>query len=442
MTPRPLLIASAGAFVAALSTSLVAVSAPVIARDFGATPSDVSWVLSAYLLAVSSLLALAGKAGDVVGRRWVYIAGFAVFVVGSLLSAAAFTLPLLVAARIVQGIGGALLMAVGPAIITRAVPPKARGRALGIQQATLSIGLTLGPAGGGVVAAKIGWHAVFVVIAAAAAVVLALATALLPRDAEGQTNGPRPSLDLPGAVLFGGGLIAWLVALKRTQDEGWTGRIVLLLGAIGLVLLVLFIRRCARVPSPLLPLPMFRRPVFATAVLGSTLLYTVTFMLTYVVPFQLQRGLGLSPAAAGLFMTAQPATMAFVAPASGFVSDRWGARLPGVMGMFAIALGMTSVAFTANAASLPLVASLALVGVGAGLFVAPNSALLMGAAPREHQSAAAAMASTARTLGMTLGVALAATLEHAVGFRAALLVAAGLSLGGVLLGAARPVAAS
>ncbi len=440
MTKRPLAIASAGAFVAALSTSLVAVSAPVIARELSVTPHDVSWVLTGYLLAISSLLALAGKAADVLGRKRVYLTGFVFFVAGSMMCAAALDLRALVGARVMQGVGASMLMAVGPAIVTRAVPPSRRARALGLQLAATYIGLTLGPSLGGMLATKLSWQAVFVVIAGAGAIGLVLALAMLPADEEPHERPSVRSLDLPGAVLFAVALSALLVALKRTQTDGWTGRPVLLLGAFSLLALGVFVRHTALHASPLLPVALFKKPPFAFGVLGATLLYTVTFMLAYLLPFQLQHGAGLSAAHAGAFMTAQPATMAVVAPLSGAIADRWGPRLPSAAGMLAIACGMAAVASTAAVPGAVLVLSLALIGVGAGLYVAPNSALIMGAAPRDRQSTAAAMAATARNVGMTLGIAVAASLEHAVGFRQALLVAAALGGIGTLLGVVRPVA--
>ena len=439
MAKRPLAIASAGAFVAALSTSLVAVSAPVIAKDLSVTPHDVSWVLTGYLLAISSLLALAGKAADVLGRKRVYLTGFVFFVAGSMMCAAALDLRALVGARVMQGVGASMLMAVGPAIVTRAVPPSRRARALGIQLAATYVGLTLGPSLGGMLATRLSWQAVFVVIAGAGAAGLAVALAMLPPDDEPRERPSVRSLDLPGAALFAVALSALLVALKRTQTDGWTGRPVLLIGAFGFVALGVFVRHTALHASPLLPLGLFKKPPFAFGVLGAMLLYTVTFMLAYLLPFQLQHDGGLSAAQAGGFMTAQPATMAVIAPLSGMLADRWGPRIPSAAGMFAIACGMAAVASTAAVPGLMLALSLALIGIGAGLYVAPNSALIMGAAPRDRQATAGAMAATARNVGMTLGIAIAASLEHAIGFRGALFGAAALGAVGTLLGIVRPV---
>lgn len=413
---RPLAVASLGAFVAALSTSLVAVSTPVMAAELSVTPRDVSWVLTAYLLTISALLALAGKAADVLGRKRVYLAGLVFFIAGSATCAASLDLATLVSGRVVQGVGAAMLMAVGPAIVTRAAPAPRRARALGVQLAATYLGLMLGPSLGGALATRLAWTSIFVVIAGAGSIGLVLAIAMLPPDDEPRHRPSVRSLDLPGAALFAVGLSALLVALKRAQDGAASGPTWLIVALVALAALALgaFARRAGRHPSPLFPLRLFKEAPFTFGVLGATLLYTVTFMLAYLLPFQLQREVGLSAARAGAIMTAQPATMAVVAPLSGAFADRWGPRAPSVAGMLAIACGMAAIASTAQAPGAPLVLSLAVVGAGAGLYVAPNSALVMGAAPRDRQSTAAAMAATARNVGMTLGIAIAASLEHAV----------------------------
>jgi EmrB/QacA subfamily drug resistance transporter len=439
VTPRPLAIASVGAFVAALSTSLVAVSVPVVARELGVTPRDVSWVLSAYLLTISALLAFAGKAADVLGRKRVYLTGFVFFVAGSAMCASAPTFRALVGSRVLQGVGAAMLMAIGPAIVTRAVPPARRARGLGIQLATTYVGSTLGPGLGGLLAARIGWQAVFVVIAGAGAIGTALAAFLLPPDdAKGPVAEPG-SLDVGGAVLFAFALVGLLLGLKLGQDAGWTSRSFLALAAFSAVSFAVFLRHESLHRTPVLPLGLLRHPPFALGIAGAILLYTATFMLAYLLPFQLQHGLGLGPASAGALMTAQPAAMAIFAPLSGVLSDRWGPRIPSVAGMAAIACGLLGIGWTGRSAGVPLIAALVVVGAGAGLYVAPNSALIMGSAPRDRQGIAGAMTATARNLGMTLGIAIAASVHHSLAFAGGIIVAAALAAGGVVLALARPV---
>ena len=427
---RPLFVACAGAFVAALSTSLVAVSVPVMASDLGVTPAEASWVLTVYLLTTSCVLAFAGRAADVLGRKRVYLTGFVFFVSASMMCAGAPTMKALIGARAMQGFGASMLMAVGPAIVTRAVPPERRARGLGIQLAATYVGLTIGPSAGGALAGSIGWHALFVVVAIVGAAAGVIALVVLDPDVPRAPGDPKPSLDVSGALLFALGLGSLLVALHRAGKDGWTGRLPLALGAMAILALYGFVRHGRIHPAPLLPASLLAKPAFALGVLGATLMYLVTFMLAFSLPFYLQHDCGLSPREAGAWMTVQPATMAVVAPASGWLADRLGAKLPATAGMLAIAAGMAVLVASP-------IAGLALVGLGAGLYVAPNNAVIMGAAPKDRQATAAAMAATARNVGMTCGVAIAASLDHSIGFARTLSVAAALAIAGAVLAFAR-----
>lgn len=444
-------VACSGAFVTALSTMLVSVAAPTIARDLHASHADVGWVLSAYLLALSCLLAGVGRLGDVLGRKRVYLTGFVAFGIASVACGLAPTLPLLVAARVVQGVGATALMATGPAIITRAFPARLRARGLGLQLAATYTGLTLGPTVGGALTSALGWHAVFFAVAGAAVLGTAVAALLLEPDAPAASAAPSasasasapppppaaPRLDLAGSLLFAAALAALLLALRG----GAGGRIALLL-ALSAIASALFVRHEARHPAPVLPLSLLRTPAFAFGVVGSMLLYLVQFVLSWLLPFHLQHERHMTAGHAGALMSAQPAMMAVVAPVSGWIADRFGARLPSVLGMLTIAAGFGLVAREASASDSHLVGALAVVGVGAGLYVAPNNSVIMTAAPRDRQGTAAAMAATARNIGMTCGVALAVALHDALGFARSLAVAAALALIGALLGVVRPVKAS
>ena len=434
-------VASSGAFVAGLSTSLVAVAAPSMARDLHVSPADVGWVLSAYLLTISSLLAGVGRLADLFGRRRVYLAGYIVFGIASAACGVAPTLPLLIAARVVQGLGAASIMATGPAIITRAFPARLRARGLGLQLAATFTGLTLGPTIGGALTSALGWHAVFHAVAAAAFVGTCVAVIFLERD-ESRPVGGGPPLDVAGSVLFAVGVAALLIALRSGPASGGTFASVAVLLVISVAALVIFARHEARHPAPVLPLTLMRTAAFAFGVAGAMLLYIVVFVLVWLLPFHLQRERGMTPRHAGTLMTAQPAMMAIVAPFSGWLSDRFGPRLPSVAGMLLIAAGLALVGRAASSSDLRLVLALGVVGVGAGLYVAPNNAVIMAAAPRDRQGTASAIAATARNVGMTCGVALAVVLHERVGFEGALAAVAGIALLGALLGAVRPVSAS
>lgn len=429
---RALGVACAGAFVAALSTSVVAISVPVIARDLEVSPGEASWVLTAYLVTASCLLALSGRAADVAGRKRIYLTGFVFFVAGSAMCAGAPTFFALVGARVLQGVGAAMLMAVGPAIVTRAVPPEKRARGLGIQLAATYTGLTIGPSVGGALASAISWHAVFTVVAIAGAGAGAIALIVLERDPVREEPVSVSQLDLSGAGLLAVGLGALLVALRRGGDAGFTSAAFFAIAALALLALVGFVLHERVHPAPLLPPALLATAPFALGIVGATLLYVVTFMLAFVLPFHLQRALHLAPSTAGAIMTAQPAMMAITAPASGWIADRFGPRVPSTAGMVLIAVGLFFVAGSPSS-----LVALGVVGVGAGLYVAPNNASIMGAAPKDRQATAAAMAATARNVGMTCGVAIAASLERAVGFGHTLHAAAGLAVVGAVLALAR-----
>ncbi len=425
----PLGVACFGAFVAALSTSLVAVSAPVLAKDLHVTPADVSWVLSSYLLTVSALLATAGRLADLLGHRRVYVTGFAIYALGALGCALAGTLGVLVAARVVQGVGSAMLMATGPAIVARAFPDGRRARGLGMQLAFTYVGLTLGPTLGGVLVSSLGWHAVFATNTVAGVVGAALSSWAL-RERESTPRG-RVTLDPLGSVLLACGLTALLLALRKDAA--------LPLPTLGLalVLLTAFAIHEARHPAPLLPVTLFRSGAFTSGVTGATLLYVVLFVLSYLLPFDLQLTHGMTPAHAGLLMTAQPAVMAVTAPFSGVLADRFGARLPSVCGMVLIATALFLVGSATSGDDLPVASALGLLGLGAGLYVAPNNAEIMAAAPKERQGTAAAMAATARNVGMAGGIALAVRTDGRLGFRGSMWLAAALAVGGAVLATTR-----
>ena len=432
---RALGVASAGACVAALSTSVVAVGAPVVAADLRVSVPGVSVVLSAYLLVVSCLLPLAGRLGDTLGKKRVYVAGLTLFALGSAACALAPTLGALVAARALQATGAACTMAVGPAIVTGAFPPAERARALGAQLTATYLGLTAGPTVGGLVAGAFGWRAIFVVVAVAGVSVAALAFVTLPRVSPA-AGARRTALDLGGALLFALSLGALLGAMRVGPREGWASPRALAGIATAVVALALFARHEARHEAPLIPPSLVRSRPLALGVLGALLLYAVLFISAFLLPFFLQRAHGMSPGRAGLLMTAQPAAMAVTAPLSGVIADRRGARVPIVVGMVVLAAGLALLAWSASPPLVEarVVVALAVMGVGAGLYVAPNNAVIMGAAPRERQGMAAAIAATARNVGMTLGIAIAATVEAPLGFRGALALAAGVACVGAVMG--------
>jgi len=424
---RPLAVACGGAFVAAISTSVVGVSIPVIAKSFEATTSQASWVLSGYLLAASIFLAFAGRAADLLGRKRIYLTGFLVFVSASLMCAAAANIKMLVGARIFQGAGAACLMAVGPAIVTRSVPAEQRARGLGIQIGVTYVGLTIGPSVGGLIAGALGWNAIFIVTAIVAGAGGLAALIVLDPDEARDEKHTISSFDVSGAGFLAFAL-GTLIASMRGADAERPFALLAALFGMSVVSFYVFWRHEAAHPNPLLPPSLMKTRPFALGIVGGVILYTITFILSFLLPFHLQQVFEYTPRQAGIIMTAQPATMAVVAPLAGIFADRFGPRVPATLGMLALGGGLLLVS-SAPASMI----SLAVVGFGAGLYTTPNNAMIMGAAPKDRQATAGAFAATARNVGMTFGVALAAVLDRSFGFATSLRIAAGLAAVGAVL---------
>lgn len=443
------LVVGIGTLLSALAGSAVALALPEIGRELGVSIGSASWVMEAYLLAVTVLLLPAGRASDLLGHRAVYVAGFLLFGVASLACGLAPSFGLMVAARLLQGGGGALLMAAAPALLTTSFPSRERGRALGIVSTATYAGLTAGPPLGGALIAGLGWRWVFFLNVPTAALIVALGLAVLPRP----TSRKRGvAWDPMGILALSAGLPVLLVAVVEGPTWGWLAPRTLALALGGLALLAGFTLLEKRVRAPLLHLELFRSRVFTGAVLSAIANYVALFVPIFLLPFGLREGLGLTPGATGAFLAVQPFVMALVASPSGWLSDRVGTRWLATSGMALLAVGLVGLSTLREGfGSAATVAWLAVMGLGTGVFISPNSSALMGAAPRAQQGVAGGVLAVARNLGMMAGVALAVSLFRALGgrtghewsaldfeaLRACLAVAAGVAALGAVAAALR-----
>ncbi len=407
-----LLAVGVGTFMSALDHSIVNTILPVVREEFHAGITTIEWVVTIYLLTIGGLLLTFGRLGDLRGNKPVYLSGFGLFLFGSLLSGRAVSPGFLIGARAVQGLGAAMLAANSPAILTKGFPAQERGRALGIQSMMTYLGLTAGPSLGGWLAATAGWRSVFYVNIPVGLLALFLGYRYIPREARPEAG---EGFDTSGALLFFGGLVVLLYGLSVGPDWGWSSAhlILLLLGAVALLGAFLAVER--RAVSPMLDLTLFRSRTFSVATVSAVLNYVCLFSVVFLMPFYLIQGRGLSPAQAGLVLTAYPVVMALSAPASGWLSDRIGSRLLSSLGMGIMSAGLLLLAALRPDSDYGQVAfSLGVVGLGTGIFVSPNSSALMGAAPRARQGIAAGILATARNTGMMLGVGAAGAIFASV----------------------------
>jgi EmrB/QacA subfamily drug resistance transporter len=400
-----LAVVGSGTFMSALDTSIVNVALPVIARETGAAVPTVEWVVLAYLIAVSSSLTVFGRLADIHGRRRLYITGQLMFVLGSLLCGLSGRIDFLIAARTVQAIGGAMLLALSPSLLIGAFPACERGRALGMQATLTYLGLLAGPGLGGLLTEHFGWPAIFAVNVPVGLAMAWVARRVLPRDA-GQGSG-QP-FDPAGAASFAVGLAALLLVLSKGGDWGWGSPRVLALAGLAVCAAVAFVAVERRVAHPALDLRLFQNRRFASSALAAYLFYVASAAVSFLMPFFLLSARGFSPSRVGLVMMTVPLAMLALTGPSGTFSDRVGVRLPATAGLTLLAAGAWLLGGVGAAEpSSRLVGCLLLVGVGAGLFTAPNNSAIMGAVPKDRQGVAGALLTAARTVGFASGVALA-----------------------------------
>lgn len=464
-----------GTFMSALDGSIVNTILPIVNRSFGASVAAVEWIVTIYLLVISGLLLSFGRLGDLKGHKAVYMSGFAVFLVSSAMCGLANSVAMLVAFRGCQALGGAMLAANSPAILTKSFPSEQRGQALGIQATMTYLGLTVGPSVGGWLAQQFSWRAVFTINIPVALIALALSQRYIPADRTSNTN---ERFDLPGAAIFMVGLVTLLFGLNQGYALGWTSPLILgsLIAAVFLLTLFIYIERPSgqgtrgqpssrwRNPAPMLDLRLFKNRVFSASVIAAVLNYICVYSILFLMPFYLIQGRALSSSQAGLVLTSMPVVMAVVAPFSGSISDRVGARLPSVVGMAFLTLGLFLLSrLGATSTLLQVAVSMGVAGFGTGIFISPNNSALMGAALHHRQGIAAGILATSRNVGMVLGVGLtgaifttalghhgevtsSTSLLSEPGFDAALfsathasfLVAAGIAILGTIVSCIRP----
>jgi EmrB/QacA subfamily drug resistance transporter len=338
-----------------------------------------------------------------VGRKLLYLYGFAVFIIGSALCGLAPSLGALDGFRVLQGVGAAMLQANSVAIIAVATPFSRLGRAIGIQGAAQAIGLALGPTIGGLLLSAGGWRLIFFVNVPFGVVGMLAGWLFIPRS---RSLSPRHPFDWVGLGLFLPAVGALLGAISFGNELGWTSAAVL--GALcgGLILAVLFIVRERRVDSPMLDLSLFRNARFSAGVVSGLLSYLVLFGTLFVVPFLLERSAQVSPARAGLELMAMPVTLGLVAPFAGKLADRIGARTLTVGGALLSAAGLVVMGLLPDS-TVALLVGLVIVGAGMGAFTPPNNAAIMGSAPRRQAGLASGVLNMARGLGTSLGLACA-----------------------------------
>src|SRR3954454_4978325 len=400
-----------GMLMIVLDATIVNAALPTIQRDLGFSQNDLAWVVNAYLIAFGGLLLLAGRIGDLIGQRRIFLIGLGVFTGVSLICALSQSQGLLIGARFVQGVGGALTSAVIHGMIVTMFPePREQAKAIGIYTFVAVAGGSIGLLLGGVLTETINWHWIFFVNIPIGIVTGLLATRLVP-DREGL--GLAAGADLPGAALLTGGLMLGVYTILGVDEEGWGSTQTLALGAVSIGLLVTFVARQARVANPLMPLRLFRSRNVSGANLVQALLVVGMFGMFFLGALYMQQILGYTALQVGLAylpMTVVMGTMSF--RITGQLNLRYGPQATLIPAMLFIVAGLILLARTPVDATyaVDLLPAMILIGLGAGLGFPSLMTLAMSGATASDSGLASGLVNASVQVGGAIGLAVLAAL--------------------------------
>ncbi len=388
---------------ATLDTAIANTALPAIAADLRAAPAASVWVINAYQLAmVATVLPLAAF-GDIVGHRRIYIAGLALFTLASLACAAAHSLPLLAAARGLQGLGAAGIMSVNGALLRQIYPADRLGRGLGLNALVVGVGFAVGPSVASLVLSVATWPWLFGINLPLGLVALAVAVPSLPRSDRRQHGFDRVAA-LLNVVAFAALIFALGSAAQR--EPAWQVFAAL---AAAIAFGGMLLRREAGHPSPILPVDLFRRPAFALSTLTAVCSFATQGLAFVSLPFYFEGVLHRDQVDTGFLMSPWPIVVAMMAPIAGRLSDRHAPGMLGGIGLAVLAVGMAALALLpAHPSVLDISVRMAICGIGFGFFQSPNLKALMSSAPPERAGGASGIIATSRLLGQATGAALTA----------------------------------
>jgi EmrB/QacA subfamily drug resistance transporter len=403
-------VIAAGMLMIILDGSIVTVAMPAIQRDLGFSAVGLSWVVNAYLIAFGSLLLLAGRLGDLIGRKRMFLAGTAVFTVASLAAGAATSPVVLIAARFLQGIGSAMAAAVGLGIlVTLFTDAKERATAIAVFSFTGAAGASIGQVVGGVLTDSLSWHWIFLVNLPIGLAVIAAGLRVLPAD---RGLGLAAGADVLGAVLVTGGLVSGIYAVLTVGERGWTSASTLGFGCLAAALLVAFVARQATAKDPLMPLRIFRSRGVAGANLVQILMVAALFSFQILVALYLQKVLGYGAARTGLAMLPGAAAIGAVSlGVSARLNARFGERsvlLAGLVLLIGV-LGLL-IRVPVHAHYVTDVLPVMLLAAGFGLALPALTALGMSGAREDEAGLVSGLFNTTQQIGAAVGVAVLSTL--------------------------------
>ena len=401
-----------GMFLAVMDQSGVNIALPRVAEYFSVDIPTVQWITLGYVLTTSAMLMPMGRLSDMIGRKRVYMGGFVIFIGAAALGGSAYIFPVLIAAKVIQGVGAAAVSANGMAIVTEVFPERERGKALGMYMTVIGAGSIGGPAIGGLLVSTLGWRSIFFVSVPVGIVALIAALVILKGGAPARSRGSKAlSFDWAGASLSSAALVSVLLAMTNAHRLGWSSPPIVAGFAAAIVLVGAFLWWERRTADPILDLDLFRVKVFSMGVSARFLSFLGGSAVYFLMPFYLIQGLGYPASKAGLVIVPGALCMAIMGPISGRISDKVGTRWPSVVGMLLSAAAMFTLArLTVDSPPIHVITGMMLSGAGMGTFSSSNSSAVMGSFGRDRFGIVSAFLNLTRTSANVTGVALATTI--------------------------------
>lgn len=395
---------SLGAFLSVLNGNTLIIALPEIMKDIHVGMDVIMWVMMSYMLIMTVLVPAVGRIADIVGRKKLYVLGFGIFTLGSGLCALASSGATLIAFRVVQAIGGALLMANSLPIVTDAFPRKQLGSAMGINSMIINVAVVIGPILGGFLV-QFGWRSIFW-INVPLGIAGTIWAALQLRELE--TLPEKQSFDFPGSILFTFAITLLLAGLSLGAFAGWLQPLTIGSLAVSIVLFFFLLRVENRARYPMLDLSLFESRELGFALLANLLSAVARGSVTFLLVFYYQGIKSMDPVTAGMMLAPFALAMMVVAPLSGMIADRVGVRLLSSLGLLLSGLGLIGlVMIRADSSLVVLAAWMVVMGIGSGLFFSPNTTAIMGSVVPERRGIVSGIRAMTANAGNVLSLALA-----------------------------------
>jgi EmrB/QacA subfamily drug resistance transporter len=442
-------VAAVGVLLATIDASIVNIALPTIKDYFGTSVQTIAWVTMSYLLVVTVFLLIFGRLSDAYGQKLVFVSGMALFTAGSGLCALSGTAGQLIAFRAFQGLGAAMIMSNTPAIVTNAFPAEQRGTGLGAIGGVVSVGLMLGPPLGGIIIHFLGWQYIFLVNLPVGLAGLFLSLRILGEHRSDQGAKLFHPLD---SILWIAGISSFVLVFGVSSKGGFSFSEAAMYSCLSLLLIGFFFKRQFKSERPLFYPYLLRNDIFMLSSAAGFFTYMGMMGVSFMMPFFLEKSIGLAPLQTGKILMAVPATTVIASPLAGFLSDKFGQRRIATTGLGIWLISIFGLfMFNTETSTATIVVNLVGLGVGLGLFGSPNNSALMGSVDLKSRGSAAGLLATVRNLGMVSGIGIVSLIfnyalrvqstsvqtSYSSAFRYALPVVLGFSVVAVVLSALR-----